>query len=75
MKFFTDFLLTLVGLVLLISTLFTLFSVIAYFNDADSDSLIKITKVTVPVMIVTLFIAWRNKGVFVAMLGWMFPWF
>lgn len=72
MKFITDFLITLAGLVLLISTLFTLFSVIAYFNDADIALLIKITKFTVPVMVVTFFIAWWKKNVFVAMLGWMF---
>jgi len=75
MKFFIDFLITLTGLVLLISTAFTLFSVIAYFYDADVDSLIKITSVTVPVMVVSLIIAWWKKNVFVAMLGWLFPWF
>ena len=75
MKFFIDFLITLTGLVLLISTAFTLFSVIAYFYDADINSLIKITSATVPVMIVTLMIAWWKKNVFIAMLGWMFPWF
>ena len=75
MKFFSDFLITLTGLVLLISTAVTLFSVIAYFYDADTNSLIKITSVTIPVMVVSLIIAWWKKNVFGAMLGWLFPWF
>ncbi len=75
MKFLIDLVITLMGLVLLISTSFTLFSVVGYFYDADVDSLLKITSVTVPIMIITLIIAWWKKNVFIAMLGWLFPWF
>ena len=72
MKFFIDLTIAFIGLILLVSTLFTLFSVVAYFSDANLESLLKIVIVSVPVMIVCSIIAWWKKEVFVSMVAWLF---
>ena len=73
MKFFKDVLICLVGLVLLISTLVTVFAAIGYLKGASSGDALLILQVSVPIMVVSSVIAWREREVLGSALAWMFP--
>ncbi len=74
MKFFRDLFITLLGLVLLISTAFTIFAVIGYFSgEVSGDDVLWLLKFTTPITVVSVAIGWWQRDVFKAMLAWMFP--
>lgn len=74
MKFFRDLVITFVGLALLLSTAVTLFAIIGYFfGEASGADVLWLLKFTVPIIAISLVIAWWNRNVFTAVLGWLFP--
>lgn len=73
-KFGKDLTFALLGLILAISFLFTIFSVVGYFFNSNVGDVNQILKFSVPVLVITSIIAWRKKEIFWSMFGWMFPW-
>jgi hypothetical protein len=73
MKFLKDLTTALLGLVLAISFLFSLFSAGSYFFGSDLEEIFTILQFSLPALIITSIIAWRKKEVFWSMFGWMFP--
>jgi|GEM_PF-2342070 hypothetical protein len=75
MKFALDLLLMLIGFVLFVATLISLFAVIGYFQGAETGETYEVLRITVPIMIGTLLIAWWKREVLWSFISWAFPTF
>lgn len=74
MKFITDLVMTVLGLVLFASIAWNSFTLYSYLTGGDISNVLTTLYVSVPVMLILLTLAWRKREVWWAALNWMFPW-
>lgn len=72
MKYFTDVLIILVGLILLISIALSVLAGIGYFfGDLRGGDVLWLLQYTVPAILVSVAIGWWRPEVFRAMIEWI----
>lgn len=73
MKFIVDLGVAFTGLALLVSGAFTVLALIGYVQGANEADVMGTLKVTVPIVLISLIIAWKRRDVFRSLLGWILP--
>jgi hypothetical protein len=73
MKFIVELGVAFTGLALLVASAFTVLALIGYFQGANEADVMGTLKVTVPIVLISLVIAWKRRDVFSALFTWMLP--